>query len=108
MAGLMKDSFKEEVLTELSWIMNAIDDISSKHGIETYEIMLIRYRVQPEEEKAIASFFAFHLKELDSFTDEEIEKEIENNYFQLTKKKWSVPIEVVKKLIQLKREQLEV
>lgn len=108
MAGLMKNNFKEEVLTELSWIMNAIDDISSKYGIETYEIMLIRYRVQPEEEKAIDKFFTFHVKELDSITDEEVQKEIENNYFKLTNKKWSVSIEVVKKLIQLKREQLGV
>lgn len=106
MAGLIRDNFKEEVLTELSWIMNAIDDISSKYGIETYEIVLIKYRVQPEEEKAIDKFFAFHLKELDYVTDEEIQKEIEKNYFQSTKKKWSVSIEVVKKLIQLKREQL--
>ena len=105
MAGLMKNNFKEEALTELSWIMNAIDDISSKYGIETYEIMLIRYRVQPEEEKAIDKFFTFHVKELDSITDEEVQKEIENNYFKLTNKKWSVSIEVVKKLIQLKREQ---
>ena len=108
MAGLMKDNFKEEVLTELSWIMNAIDEISSKCGIETYETTLIKYRVQPEEEKAIDKFFVLHAKDLDNIMDEDIQKEIQDNYYKLTNKKWSVSIEVVKKLIQLKRKLLEV
>lgn len=108
MSGLMKDNFKEEVLTELSWIMNAIDEISSKFGIETYETTLIKYRVQPEEEKAIDKFFTLNVKKLNNIKDEEIQKEIEDNYYKLTNKKWSVSIEVVKKLIELKRKQLEV
>lgn len=59
MAGLVDDNFKEEILTELSWIMTALDDISSKLEIETYELtFLIKYRVQPEEEELISKFMS--------------------------------------------------
>lgn len=60
MTGLIKENFKEEVLVELSWIMSAIDDLSSKLEVETYEIALIRYRIQPEEERAIDKFVSFN------------------------------------------------
>ena len=46
MAGLLKDEFVSEVMTELSWIMRVIDDLCEKTGIETYESTLIKYRVQ--------------------------------------------------------------
>ena len=59
MADLVDDNFKEEILTELSWIMTALDDISSKLEIETYELtFLIKYRVQPEEEELISKFMS--------------------------------------------------
>lgn len=37
MAGLLKDEFVSEVMTELSWIMRVIDDLCEKTGLETYE-----------------------------------------------------------------------
>ena len=57
MAGLLKDEFVSEVMTELSWIMRVIDDLCEKTGLETYESTLIKYRVQPEEAHAIEKFF---------------------------------------------------
>lgn len=45
MAGLLKDEFVSEVMTELSWIMRVIDDLCEKTGLETYESTLIKYRV---------------------------------------------------------------
>lgn len=44
MAGLIECEFKEEILTELSWIMSVIDNISTKTGLETYETVLIKNR----------------------------------------------------------------
>lgn len=106
MAGLIDDNFKEEVLTELSWIMNAIDEITARYKIETYETTLIKYRVQPEEEKAIDKFFVYNIKEIDNISDEKIQKEIGDNFFKMTNKHWSMPIEIVRKLIQLKKQEL--
>ena len=62
MAGLLKDEFVSEVMTELSWIMRVIDDLCEKTGLETYESTLIKYRVQPEEAHAIEKFFGSHLR----------------------------------------------
>lgn len=106
MAGLIKENFKEEVLTELSWIMNVIDEITQKYGIETYESVLIRYRIQPEEERAIDKFICFHLRELDNLTIDEIRDIIANYYFEITKKTWNVSDEIVEKLIKIRRDEL--
>ena len=43
MAGLIKENFNEEVLIELSWIMNVIDEITQRYGIETYETVPVSY-----------------------------------------------------------------
>nr|WP_314276787.1 hypothetical protein [uncultured Peptostreptococcus sp.] len=101
MAGLIRENFKEEVLIELSWIMNAIDEITQRYGIETYETVLIKYRIQPEEEKAIDRFIALNFKKIESLAIEDIQKEIAKYYFQLTKREWSVSDEIVEKLIRL-------
>lgn len=108
MAGLIKDNFKEEILTELSWIMTAIDDLSTKCGIETYETVLIKHRVQPEEERAIEKFFVLNIQKLDNLTIEEIQTSIAHNFFEMTQKEWAVSNDIVEKLIQLKRAQLGV
>lgn len=106
MAGLIRENFKEEVLTELSWIMTAIDDLSSKLNLETYETTLIKHRVQPEEERAIQKFFVFHVQELDNFTTKDVLAAIAADYLSTTQKTWSLPGNVVETLIRLRRQQL--
>lgn len=107
MAGLINKNFKEDVLIELSWIMNAIDDLNDKLGVETYEIFLIKHRVQPEEEKAISKFFILNINKLDHYTIEEIQDKISKDFYESTKKEWFLTNEVVEKLIELKRKQLD-
>lgn len=108
MAGLIECEFKEEILTELSWIMSVIDDISTKTGLETYETVLIKNRVQMQEEQAISKFFALNFNRLDALTITEIQKKIIQYYTEITKREWTLSDELVQKLVELKRQQLEV
>lgn len=108
MAGLIKENFNEEIVTEISWIMTVIDDLSSKYGIETYETVLIKNRIQPEEERAIDKFFVFNVKELENMQIEKIQEKIADYFMEMTKKQWSVSDEVVKKLIEIRKKELEV
>ncbi|WP_068268675.1 hypothetical protein [Caviibacter abscessus] len=107
MAGMVKEEFKEEVLTELSWIMNVIDDLCTKTNLETYETVLIKNRVQMQEEKAINKFIFFNFKNLDTITIDKTQEMIAKYYYEMTKRKWSLSDEVVQKLISLKLQQLK-
>lgn len=104
MAGLMKNNFNEEVMVELSWIMSAIETLADKYGIESYEILLVKYRIQPEEEKAIDKFFALNYKQLANMTITDKVKKIAYEYKQLTNREWSRPDEIVEKLLCAKLE----
>ena len=106
MAGLMKDMLADEMLTEMSWIMSAIEAICDKIGLETYEITLIKYRVQPEEEQAISKFIAFHARELDSLSIDDIREIVSRFFFETTQKQWSVSDDVLEKLVSLRRTEL--
>lgn len=86
MAGLNKDNFKEEILTEISWIMTAIDDICEKLKFESYETSLIKYRVQSEEESLIRKFVVLNLKNLDYFSISEIQDKLSLEFFENTGK----------------------
>ena len=104
----MNGNLDAEILTELSWIMSAIDAISSKIGVETYETTLIKYRVQPEEEQAISKFIAFHVQDLNSVSFDNVRNIVSKNFFDATKKNWTLPDDVLKKLIDLRRTELEI
>lgn len=107
MAGLIRDNLTEEILTELSWIMTAIDQISQKTGIETYETTLIKYRVQPEEEQTIDKFFVFNYNKLNTLQINDIQENLKEIFFELTGKEWTLSDEVVKKILQFKNELLK-
>lgn len=104
MAGLMKRNFNEEVMVELSWIMSAVETLAGKCGAESYEILLIKYRIQPEEEMAIDKFFALNYKQLADMTIADKQKKIAYEYKQLTNREWSRPDEIVEKLLRVKLE----
>lgn len=108
MAGLIKENFKDEILTELSWIKNAINDISDRLKIETYEIALIKYCVQPEEEKAIDKFFVFNFKVLKKMKSYEKQELVSKYFFEMTNRKWTLDNDILDELIKLKLEKLEI
>lgn len=87
--------------------MNVIDEISAKLKIETYETTLIRYRIQPEEEKAIDNFFVFHYKELKELKNQEKQMIISKYFYEITNKKWNMKDEVLEKILEMKIKQLE-
>lgn len=101
MAGLIKDNFEQEVLTELSWMMSAIEECCSMTGIETYRTTLLKYRVQPEEEHTLHSFLIHHWKNLDHLSINDIHQELSKEFYEHTKKPWGVSEEILEKLIQL-------
>ncbi|MGT2933105.1 hypothetical protein [Streptococcus catagoni] len=108
MAGLINDNFKEEILTELSWMMSALDDISFKYKIETYELILIKYRVQPEEEQVISKFIAMNNRTIQTFTIQEIQNWMSNEFLATFQKDWTISDDLVQKLIDLKSKQLKI
>lgn len=108
MAGLMKGEFQEEILTEFSWMMRVIEDLCARTNLETYEIVLLKNRVQMQEERAIDQFFALHFKILDTLTIADIQQEIAQSFFEATQKEWVLSDDLVAKLIQLKRRSLEI
>ncbi|MFI3887946.1 hypothetical protein [Streptococcus parauberis] len=108
MAGLINDNFKEEIMTELSWMMTALVDISSKYKIETYELTLIKYRVQPEEEQIINKFVTLNNRTIQTFAIQEIQKWMSNEFQVTFQKDWIMSDQLVQKLIDLKCQQLQI
>lgn len=108
MAGLINDNFKEEIMIELSWMMTALDDISSKYKIETYELTLIKYRVQPEEEQIINKFVTLNNRTIQTFAIQEIQKWMSNEFQVTFQKDWIMSDQLVQKLIDLKCQQLQI
>ena len=103
MAGLINDNFKEEIMTELSWMMTALVDISSKYKIETYELTLIKYRVQPEEEQIINKFVTLNNRTIQTFAIQEIQKWMSNEFQVTFQKDWIMSDQLVQKLKDLIR-----
>lgn len=108
MAGLINDNFKEEIMTELSWMMTALVDISSKYKIETYELTLIKYRVQPEDEQIINKFVTLNNRTIQTFAIQEIQKWMSNEFQVTFQKDWIMSDQLVQKLIDLKCQQLQI
>lgn len=106
MAGLIAENFKEEILTELSWIMRVLDDLVVATGIETYESTLIKYRVQPEEEEAINNYLKQGFSNIENYSLGEIQDQVAQHFEELTGKPWTMDLEVLSKLLRLIRERL--
>lgn len=104
MAGLQKENLTNEVLTELSWIMNVIDDLCEKAGLETYQSTLIKYRIQPKEEHALNQYLFLHWRELDTLTTQDIMQDVAALFVEHTGKPWSQPDDVLEKLVTLWQE----
>lgn len=100
MVGLKRENFNEEVMTELSWIMNVLDELVNITGIETYETVLIKYRVQMEEEQALNRFLKENFKKLETLSIEEIQEMISSDFFAVNEKPWRMDNEVLEKLIK--------
>lgn len=105
MAGLQKENLTNEILTELSWIMNAIDELCEKTGLETYKTTLIKYRIQPEEEHALNHYLLLHWRTLDTMTTQDIQQGVAALYNEHTRKPWSQSDDVLEKLVALWQEE---
>lgn len=100
MVGFNRENFNEEVMTELSWIMNVLDELVNITGIETYETVLIKYRVQMEEEQAINYFLKENFKKIETLSIEDIQEMISADFLAMNQKPWRMDIEVLEKLIK--------
>lgn len=108
MAGLKKALFNEEILTELSWVMSAIDTICEREGIETYQTTLIKYRVQPEEERAIDQFLFLHWRTLEAMSLVAIEAGVAIRFEEMTGLTWTLSRVVLEKLVELWKQERKI
>ena len=102
MAGLINENFQEEVITELSWIKTVISSLCEKEGIETYESLLLKYAIEPEEAEEIERFVVRNLKDIEKYEIIDIQNEIAKSFFENTKKDWMMQDDVLEKLIEAK------
>lgn len=100
MAGLIKNHFEEEVMTELSWIMRAIDTLCEKIGVESYEITLIKHRIQPEEEAAISYFLGHHARQLNTYSLNDMRQLIAKHFIETTNKPWTLSDDKLEQVIE--------
>ncbi|MEE3392959.1 MAG: hypothetical protein VZR00_06325 [Lachnospiraceae bacterium] len=108
MAGLIKENFEEELLTELSWIKSVLIDVGESLGVNSFEMELLKNYIQPEEEKAIDKLIALNFNKLKSLDMSERRKLLEEYFSGETDKNWTVPDNVSEKLIQLRLRELTV
>lgn len=102
MAGLINENFQEEVITELSWIKTVISSLCEKEGIETYESLLLKYAIEPEEAEEIERFVVRNLKDIEKYEIIDIKNEIAKTFFENTKKECMIQNDVLEKLIEAK------
>ncbi|TCD54833.1 hypothetical protein EJ419_01680 [Alloscardovia theropitheci] len=74
MTGMYDDRFYEELRTGISWLSEAIAFLSEANGVESYEICLLKNKVEPEEAKAIENAFFLNARNANSLVDAEIER----------------------------------
>lgn len=108
MAGMIDENFKQEVLVELSWLRSLLSDIAEKLDIETYESVLLKNSIQPEEEAAITKFIILNYNRLEKINIDECLSIISEYYFEATKRQWHVSSSVVERLIYLKKHDLTI
>lgn len=101
MAGLIKNELASELLTELSWMKRVIGDLCERTGLETYHTALLKYRIEPEEEKALDQFLFLHWKTLDDLSINEIEEGVAKIFYETTRRQWSKPEDILKTLVDL-------
>ena len=66
MSGLIREEIVRELRVEVSWIINAIVELSDHFGFSSYATCLLRNRVEPEEARSIERIIFTKWKNLES------------------------------------------
>lgn len=96
MAGLIKENFVFEVMTELSWIKRVLAEVCENLEIDTYESTLLKYHVETEEEGQMMNYRANFLHS----PYEEIRALMAKGFEKAYGKPFGIRTEVLEKLIK--------
>ena len=102
MSGLIREEIVRELRVEVSWIINAIVELSDHFGFSSYATCLLRNRVEPEEARSIERIIFTKWKNLESTSFENLRSLISNDFTESTQKPWALSDEVLQELIDLK------
>lgn len=102
MSGLLKGETLNEVRVEISWIMEAITELSDHLKLSSYSICLLRNRVQPEEAQALERVLFFSFKDLGSIPFETLRSRVAQDFESSTNKPWTMCDDLLKELLDLK------
>lgn len=102
MSGLLREDIVDELRVEVSWIINAITELSDHLKLSSYTFCLLRNKVEPEEARSIERIIFTRWKDLESTSFETLRLLISNEFTDLTQKPWALSDEVLKELIKLK------
>lgn len=106
MSGLIKEEIVNELRVEVSWIIDAITQLSDQIGLSSYTICLLRNRVEPEEARSIERVIFTKWKNLESTSFETLRLLISNDFTQSTQKPWTLSDKILKELIDFKVSEL--
>lgn len=53
MSGLVKKNLINEMRAEISWLSRAVTQLAERAGVESYELTLLKYHIEPEVASAI-------------------------------------------------------
>lgn len=90
----------------MSWIINAITELSDHLKLSSYTLCLLRNKVEPEEARSIERIIFTKWKDLESTSFETLRLLISNEFTDSTQKPWALSDEVLKELISLKTAEL--
>ncbi|MCU9975120.1 hypothetical protein FYZ35_03205 [Mobiluncus mulieris] len=102
MSGLLAKEIVNELRVEVSWIIDAITELSDCLKLSSYTLCLLRNRVEPEEAHSIERVIFIKWKNLESTSFETLRVLISNDFTASTQKPWTLSDEVLKELISLK------
>ncbi|MDO4665096.1 MAG: hypothetical protein Q4A71_02650 [Actinomycetaceae bacterium] len=102
MSGLLRENIVSELRVEMSWVINAITELSDHLKISSYTLCLLRNRVEPEEARSIERINFTKWKDLESTSFETLRLLISNEFTESTQKSWALSDEVLKDLIDFK------
>ncbi|AOZ73219.1 hypothetical protein BK816_07885 [Boudabousia tangfeifanii] len=106
MSGLMRSNFNEEIMTEISWLKQAVTAINDHLGMNSYVACLLRNFVEPEESQAIEQAIFHNARQIASMSFEESRAEINRAYKKIVGRDIGLRDEVIKELLALKLQEL--
>lgn len=102
MSGLIKEEILNELRVEVSWIIDAITDLSDHLKLSSYTICLLRHRVEPEEARSVERIIFTSGKNIESVSFETLRLRISKDFTDSTQKPWTLSDRVLKELLDLK------